>query len=176
MHRLNPLALLKPKTKTIELPSKEVLKIRSGLTLIETETQHGSYAYRQLLRIGLSDARARVVANKLKIHSYDANDQICAKGDYLEYWHLIMTGLVSALRQFLKLRAFPLVCMAKAHGLASSPSSTKSQTTPTTFASPQLTFCLCQPPCCISFWKKINRLLPMLPDWWRGVRKEPLKC
>ena len=96
MYRLNPLALLKPKTKTIELPSKEVLKIRSGLTLIETETQHGSYAYCQLVRIGLSDARARVVANKLKIHSYDANEQICAKGDYLEYWHLIITGLVSA--------------------------------------------------------------------------------
>jgi CRP/FNR family cyclic AMP-dependent transcriptional regulator len=64
--------------------------------MTKSNSQAGPYAYRQLLRIGLSDARAKLVSNKLKIHAYDANQRICTKGQQLDYWHLIMTGLVSA--------------------------------------------------------------------------------
>lgn len=61
-----------------------------------TESQAGSYAYRQLLHIGLPDARAKLISNKLKIRSFEINHVISSKGDCLDSWHLVMTGLVAA--------------------------------------------------------------------------------
>jgi CRP/FNR family transcriptional regulator, cyclic AMP receptor protein len=58
--------------------------------------QFGTYAHQQLRRIGLSDARARLVSTKTKIHSFSIDEVICAKGAYLESWYLIVTGLVAA--------------------------------------------------------------------------------
>jgi CRP-like cAMP-binding protein len=55
-----------------------------------------TYPIQQLRRVGLSDARAKELSTKTKIHSFEVNQVICAKGAQFDNWYLIISGFVAA--------------------------------------------------------------------------------
>lgn len=63
---------------------------------MSSATYFESYPFQQLRRVGLSDARAKELSTKTKIHSFQVNQVICAKGAAFENWYLIISGFVAA--------------------------------------------------------------------------------